>query len=252
MANTPIANVPGSSQTAGATQPQHVMIVDTNGNPITAFGGSGGTAQADKSGFTEGVGQGTPAFGVYNESLGANPSEDSAVALRATIKRALHVNLRDAAGAEVSFSNVQYTEGDTDSTITGTAFLFEDSGDTLRAVSAAKPLPTTTLQQLVNPTDLTEVSIDFNASGDNNIVAGTALQTVRLWGLFFVVAADVNIRFKDGAGSNLTGLMTMFGGGSFFLPFMTRPWFTTSAGNALILNLSGAVQVSGRAYYVKN
>ncbi|MGD9827135.1 MAG: hypothetical protein AB7U66_00260 [Hyphomicrobiaceae bacterium] len=35
----------------------------------------------------------------------------------------------------------QYTEGDTDASITGTAMLWEDGSDTLRAVSAAKPLP---------------------------------------------------------------------------------------------------------------
>lgn len=35
----------------------------------------------------------------------------------------------------------QYTEGDTDTTITGTAILWEDSGNTLRAVSNSKALP---------------------------------------------------------------------------------------------------------------
>jgi len=35
----------------------------------------------------------------------------------------------------------QYTEGDTDASITGTAMLWEDGSDTLRSVSAAKPLP---------------------------------------------------------------------------------------------------------------
>lgn len=38
-------------------------------------------------------------------------------------------------------SGTQYTEGDTDSTITGTAMLWEDTSDTLRAVSSDKPLP---------------------------------------------------------------------------------------------------------------
>lgn len=38
-------------------------------------------------------------------------------------------------------SDVQYTEGDVDTSITGTAVMWEDAGDTLRAVSAAKPLP---------------------------------------------------------------------------------------------------------------
>ncbi|MGH6961378.1 MAG: hypothetical protein ACREE7_12900, partial [Dongiaceae bacterium] len=35
----------------------------------------------------------------------------------------------------------QYVEGDVDSTIAGTALLWEDVGDTLRPVSVAKPLP---------------------------------------------------------------------------------------------------------------
>lgn len=38
-------------------------------------------------------------------------------------------------------AGTQYTEGDTDATITGTALMWEDASDTLRAVSAAKPLP---------------------------------------------------------------------------------------------------------------
>lgn len=40
-----------------------------------------------------------------------------------------------------SSSGTQYTEADTDATITGTAVMWEDASDTLRAVSAAKPLP---------------------------------------------------------------------------------------------------------------
>lgn len=35
----------------------------------------------------------------------------------------------------------QYTEGDTDASVTGTAAMWEDTGDILRTVSAAKPLP---------------------------------------------------------------------------------------------------------------
>lgn len=58
-------------------------------------------------------------------------------------ERALSVAVVDGSGNQVaSFGGgTQYTEGDTDATITGTAILWEDSADTLRAVSAAKPLP---------------------------------------------------------------------------------------------------------------
>lgn len=56
---------------------------------------------------------------------------------------ALNVAITAADGSQVSSfgGGTQYTEGDTDATITGTALLWEDTSDTLRAASAAKPLP---------------------------------------------------------------------------------------------------------------
>lgn len=56
---------------------------------------------------------------------------------------ALNVALVDAGGNQiVSFGGgTQYTEADTDATITGTAMMWEDTSDTLRAVSTSKPLP---------------------------------------------------------------------------------------------------------------
>lgn len=50
---------------------------------------------------------------------------------------ALDVNI-----ASGSSAGTEYTEGDTDATITGPAMMWEDSGDTLRPVSTSKPLPT--------------------------------------------------------------------------------------------------------------
>lgn len=56
---------------------------------------------------------------------------------------ALNVAITDGSGNQVtSFGGgTQYTEGDTDASITGTAIMWEDAADTLRAVSASKPLP---------------------------------------------------------------------------------------------------------------
>lgn len=91
-----------------------VGIYDAAGNPInvgnplpvtgTMGGGGGTTGQADKSLFTEGTSLAAPIAGVYNETLGVDPDEDSAIALRATVKRALHVNPRDASGNEIGTS----------------------------------------------------------------------------------------------------------------------------------------------------
>jgi hypothetical protein len=70
-------------------------------------------------------------------------------------------------GGSSGGGDVQYTEGDTDTTITGTALMWEDASDTLRAVSAAKPLPV--------DTELTTDDFDTGAGADVRAVAGTVL-----------------------------------------------------------------------------
>lgn len=88
----------------------YVQVVSSTGALIDAFGGSGGTAQADRSPFTDGTTTATPIAGVFNETS-TDPTEDQAAAVRLTVKRALHVNLRDAAGAELAVGGgTQYTE----------------------------------------------------------------------------------------------------------------------------------------------
>lgn len=62
---------------------------------------AGGASQADKSAFAEGSGSFTPIGGTFNDALGSDPAEDQAAAARITAKRALHVNLRNASGAEL-------------------------------------------------------------------------------------------------------------------------------------------------------
>lgn len=71
---------------------------------------------------------------------------------------ALDVNI-----ASGSSSGTEYTEGDTDASITGTAIMWEDSADTLRAVSAAKPLPI----------DITNTSLPITDNGGSLTVDGT-------------------------------------------------------------------------------
>ena len=93
---------------------RHVTLVDSNdafynlGNPLPvtlAGGASGGSSQADESAFVEGTTAFNPVGGVFNETIVSDPTEDQAAAARITAKRALHVNLRDAAGAELTKSN---------------------------------------------------------------------------------------------------------------------------------------------------
>jgi hypothetical protein len=91
----------------------YVQVVSSAGAFIDSFGGSGGTAQADRSAFTDGTTTFTPVGGTFNET-NTNPTEDQAAAARITQERALHVNLRDATGdigVTVTGSNALKVDG---------------------------------------------------------------------------------------------------------------------------------------------
>jgi hypothetical protein len=113
----------GAARMRRTTRAQYVEPVDQSGDSmgddannalrvnIVAGAGSGGTAQADESAFTEGTTQFTPVGGVLNDTIASDPTEDQAAAVRITPKRAIHVNLRDQTGAEVSVGGgTQYDE----------------------------------------------------------------------------------------------------------------------------------------------
>lgn len=117
---------------------------------VVAGGAAGNSvSQADKSAFAEGVGSGTAALGVFNDAPGADPAEDSAVALRATAKRALHTNLRKADGAELG--------------VAGAPVRIDPTGTTTQPVSGtvtvsnqpAQPLTNTQLRAAAVPVDVT-------------------------------------------------------------------------------------------------
>jgi len=95
----------------------------------------------------------------------------------------------------------------------------------------------------------TDASISISSSGDNTIVSGTAAQTIRVFRLMLACASGVNVTFKDGASTSLTGAMP-FGG--IVLDASGDPWFVTSSANAFVINLSGAVQCSGKLSYTKS
>jgi hypothetical protein len=129
---------PLAAKTTGAERTLAVAVVDGAGNQITAFGG--GAVQADKSAFAEGAGTIMPVGGIYNETPGADPLEDQAAAVRITARRALHANLRNAAGSEVGVGGAPLR---TDPTGT-TAQPVTDNGGSLTvdgSVSLAAAIP---------------------------------------------------------------------------------------------------------------
>lgn len=98
-------------------------------------------------------------------------------------------------------------------------------------------------------TTLLSATIDINTSGDNTIIAGVALQVIRVFRIFVVAPSSVVVTPKNGtAGTGFTGPLTL---GSFVLDFDGEAWFTCSTGNNFVLNLGTAVQVSGRVFYTQ-
>ena|SRR5262252_3659271 len=127
-------------------------------------------------------------------------------------------------------------------------------GDDGFAVDASLIAPVPVAMGAQKVSDFLEAAINCSTSGDNTIVSGTAGQTIRLYAWFFVVSAAVSIKWKDGTGDFTPPLppMPFVAYGTWDKDPMGRPFFTTQAGNALTLNLSAAVQVSGRAYFTKS
>lgn len=135
---------------------KHITVADDGSLNVTivAGAGSGGTALVDDAAFTVGTTSVTPVAGTYRSTRDSVDDNDAG-ALAMTAKRGLYTTIETPAGDSAmdeandalrvnivaGSSGTQYTEGDTDASITGTAMLWEDAGDTLRAVSAAKPLP---------------------------------------------------------------------------------------------------------------
>lgn len=85
-----------------------VAVVDSSGNQITSFGGSGGTAQNDNTAFTAGTTSMTPVGAFYHSTIDA-VTDGRAAALAIDSKRNLFNVIRDAAGnargANVTASN---------------------------------------------------------------------------------------------------------------------------------------------------
>lgn len=66
-------------------------------------------------------------------------------------------------------SGTQYTEGDTDASISGTAIMWEDTGDTLRSASVANPLPVQIAGIVTNDNGRTQI-VDVGGSVRANVI----------------------------------------------------------------------------------
>jgi len=112
------------------------------------------------------------------------------------------------------------------------------------------------LDQFISMQAPAHAAINCSSSGDNTILAATPNIIYRIVSLFLICNGAVTVQFYDGASSNnvpLTGPMAFLTSSGIAVPF--SPWghFSASNGNALVLNLSSGVQVSGSiTYQAKN
>jgi hypothetical protein len=91
--------------------------------------------------------------------------------------------------------------------------------------------------------------LSFAASGDNTAIAAVTGSNIKVWKIIFTTAAAVNVTFKDGASTSLSGALIFGGNGSMVLYYDGSPHFTVTPGNAFIMNLSGAIGIAGVVYY---
>ena len=93
-------------------------------------------------------------------------------------------------------------------------------------------------------------AVNIASAVTHTIIPGVVNKRIKIVSLFFTVAGEVNITLYDGA-TAISGPMD-FGGTSeprgIVIPFPFSP-LELSVGNAFIINLSAAVQVSGSVCY---
>ncbi len=78
----------------------YVQILDSSGNFINTFGGSGGTAMVDDAAFTPGTTQITPMGAMFDDVTPDSVDEGDAGIPRMSANRNLYMTIRDAAGNE--------------------------------------------------------------------------------------------------------------------------------------------------------
>lgn len=115
----------------------------------------------------------------------------------------LGVTIREGGGA-----GVQYTDGDTDASVTGTALIFENSSNTLRPVTIARGLPVNLVsgQSTITTVSTGSVRVHQSTAADLNVTVANLSTTVNVSSLAGAVivrssAADFAATVTPASGS---------------------------------------------------
>lgn len=98
----------------------------------------------------------------------------------------------------------------------------------------------------MNPNYATIVA---SSSGATALVAAVSGKRIRVLSYAIVANAAVNVKFQS-ASTDLTGLLYLAANGGAAVAFEGMGCFQTAVGEALNINLSGAVAVGGHLTYV--
>jgi hypothetical protein len=90
--------------------------------------------------------------------------------------------------------------------------------------------------------------ITASASGATEIIAGIANQRIYVRRLLLQAASEVTVKFRE-ASTDLSAPYVIGAKGSWCLDDSGIPWYVTSPGEGLDLNLSSAVQMAGEIWY---
>lgn len=87
-------------------------------------------------------------------------------------------------------------------------------------------------------------------AGANELIAGDVGAKYRVLAVAIVATTAVSVLFQSGS-TSITGTFPLGANGGFVLPFNEHGWFETASGEALNINLSGAVSTGVQIQYIK-
>ena len=89
--------------------------------------------------------------------------------------------------------------------------------------------------------------LNFNASGDNTIIAAAGV--IKVWKVFLTVSGAVNMTMKSGSTVLAGPYIFTANGSSITLYYDGDPHYLCPPGSAFVINLTGSVTVSGQIHY---
>lgn len=97
--------------------------------------------------------------------------------------------------------------------------------------------------------DILSAPINISSSGNNTIVSAVAGKKIIVLGYVTVCAGAVSVRWQSSGGTILDGPCAFAANGGAAPPMAECGHFETVAGEGLVINLGGAVQVGGHVVY---